>query len=337
MKTEKLGEFGLIEKIIDEIERVKPGEWNNLISGIGDDTAVLRCRSKYQLATTDCLIENIHFKREFLDWEGLGWKALAVNLSDIAAMGGEPVYALVSLSLPPDTEAKDVVKFYKSMLELAKESGTIIAGGNISRSSGIAVHVTVIGEAQSKSKVLLRSKARKGDLIAVTGRLGAAGAGLQTLEGSLTPNRKDTEALKKAFWHPQPRLDIGRCLIKHGIKCGIDVSDGLLSDLGHILEMSKVGARIETARIPVHPSVAAACGADALQLALSGGEDYELLFTGKADAVEKVAAELGGSETRPYGVTIIGEITRGGKMEVVDAGGNIMPIASVGWRHFQVG
>jgi thiamine-monophosphate kinase len=259
----------------------------------------------------------------------LGWKALAVNLSDIAAMGGTPKYALVSLALPADIDVDDVIKFYRGMLELAKESGTIIAGGNISRAKDLGVHVTLIGEAQTKSKVLLRSKAKNGDLIAVTGRLGAAAAGLKTLEGSLKPSRNDADALKKAFWHPQPRLDVGQCLIKCGIRCAIDVSDGLLSDLGHILEMSKASAKIEAIRVPVHPSVGASCGSDALQIALSGGEDYELLFTGKAEAIEKVAAEA------CCPVTVIGEITRGaGKLEVLDADGRTMDIDSTGWRHF---
>ncbi len=329
MKAVKAGEFALIDRIIDEIERVKPGDWRSLVSGIGDDAALLRFKGKFQLATTDSLIEGVHFKKAYLDWGALGWKALAVNLSDIAAMGGTPKYALVSLALPIDTDVDDVVKFYRGMLELAKESGTIIAGGNISRSNDLGVHVTVIGEAQSKSKVLLRSKAKKGDLIAVTGRLGVAAAGLRTFEGSLKPNRNDADTLKKAFWYPQPRLDVGQCLIKCGIRCAIDVSDGLLSDLGHILEMSKAGARLDAVRIPIHPSVAATAGIDALQAAMSGGEDYELLFTGKAEAIEKVAAEA------CCPVTVIGEITRGaGKLEVLDADGRKMDIDSTGWRHF---
>jgi len=328
MKAAKTGEFGLIERIIDEINKVKPGDWKSLISGIGDDAAVLRTRSKFQLATTDCLIENIHFQKSYLDWEALGWKALAVNLSDVAAMGGTPKYAMVSLALPVDTEVGDVVKLYRGMLELAKESGTIIAGGNISRSDRLGIHVTVIGEALSKSRVLLRSKAKKGDLIAVTGRMGAAAAGLKTLEGSLQANRNDAIALQKAFWYPQPRVEAGNILVKYGIRCGIDISDGLLADLGHILEMSKVGARIDAARVPVHPSVAV-LGIDGLKMALSGGEDYELLFTGKMEAIEKVAAEA------CCPVTVIGEITRGaGRLEVIDPDGQKMDIESGGWRHF---
>ncbi|PPD57350.1 thiamine-phosphate kinase [Dehalogenimonas etheniformans] len=328
MKASKTGEFALIDRIISEINKVKPGEWNSLVSGIGDDAAVIRSRSRYQVATTDCLVENVHFKKSFLDWNALGWKALAINLSDIAAMGGLPKYAVVSLAIPLNTDVEDVVRLYKGMLEAASESGTVIAGGNISRASEIAVHAAVIGEVPARGKVLLRSKAKKGDLIAVTGRLGAAAAGLRTLGGSLHPSRNDADILEKAFWYPQPRIDVGRILVKSGIHCGMDISDGLVADLGHILEMSRVGARIEAARVPVHPSVAV-LGFEGLKLALTSGEDYELLFTGKKEAIEKVAAEA------CCPITIIGEITRGaGKLDVLDNDGKNIPFENGGWHHF---
>jgi thiamine-monophosphate kinase len=328
MKAEKIGEFEIIHRIVTEINKVKPGEWNTLVSGIGDDAAVIRSRSRYQVATTDCLIENVHFKKNFLDWYGLGWKALAINLSDIAAMGGTPKYALISLALPANTDVDDVIKLYKGMLALAKESGTVIAGGNISRSSEISIHTTVVGDVPARSRVLLRSKAKKGDLIAVPGKLGGAAGGLKTLGGSLHPPRNDAEALSKAFWYPQPRIEVGKVLVKCGIRCGMDISDGLAADLGHILEMSRVGARVETARVPVHPSVAV-LGFEGLELALSGGEDYELLFTGKKDAIDRVSAEA------CCPVTIIGEITRSaGKLEILDINGNILPIERGGWQHF---
>lgn len=328
MKAAKTGEFEIIDRIVTEINKVKPGEWNTLVSGIGDDAAVVRSRTRYEVATTDCLIENVHFKKNFLDWSALGWKALAINLSDIAAMGGTPKYALVSLALPLNTDVDDVIKFYKGILALAKESGTVIAGGNISRASEIGVHTTVIGDVPARSKVLLRCKAKKGDLIAVTGRLGAAAGGLKTLDGSLHPARNDADALVSAFWYPQPRIEVGKILVKCGIRCGMDISDGLAADLGHILEMSKAGARIEAARVPVHPSVAV-LGFEGLELALTGGEDYELLFTGKKEAIDRVAAEA------CCPVTIIGEITHGaGNLEILDINGNIMPVECSGWRHF---
>ncbi|AKG54111.1 thiamine-monophosphate kinase [Dehalogenimonas sp. WBC-2] len=329
MKSVKLSEFDLIDRITDEINRVKPGDWSSFVSGIGDDAAVIKSNVKFQLATTDSLNEGVHFQRKYLDWQALGWKALAVNLSDIAAMGGAPHYALVSLGLPEETQPEDVVRLYQGMLELAEQSGTVIAGGNISRASQLGVHVTVIGRAESKSKVLLRSKARNGDLIAVTGRLGAAAAGLAALDGSLKPGEFDTAELTDAFWRPQPRLDVGRLLLKNGIKCAIDISDGLLADLGHVLNASNIGARIEAARIPIHPSVAAVAGTDALQLALNGGEDYELLFTGKYENIERV---IGGACCP---VTVIGEICRGkGKLELLDAEGRCLPVGASGWQHF---
>ncbi|MEN8613690.1 thiamine-phosphate kinase [Dehalogenimonas sp. THU2] len=324
-----MSEFELIDRIISEVNRVKPGDWPSLLSGIGDDTALIKFKGKYQLATVDCLVEDVHFKKEFLDWTSLGWKALAVNLSDIAAMGGKPKYALVSLALPSDVDTDNVVKLYRGMLELARESGTVIAGGNISRAAQLGVHVTVIGEAESKSKTLLRSKAKKGDLIAVTGRLGGAAAGLQALQGAFRPGKFDTDELTRAFWRPQPRLDVGQLLVKHGVKCAIDISDGLLADLGHILKASKVGAKVEVARIPVHPSAASSSEVDALEAALNGGEDYELLFTGKREIIEKVAADA------CCPVTVIGEIVRGtGKIELLDTLGCPLSVDPAGWRHF---
>ncbi|KTB48058.1 thiamine-phosphate kinase [Dehalogenimonas alkenigignens] len=329
MKASKTGEFGLIDRIIEEIKKVEPGDWDSLISGIGDDAALIEFKSKYQLATTDSLIEDIHFEMNFLDWEALGWKALAVNLSDIAAMGGTPKYALVSLNLPASTDFDDVVRLYRGMLQLAKASGTIISGGNISRAEKLAVHVTAVGEAAGKSKTLLRGGARNGDLIAVTGILGGAAAALETPYRSINIDRQDAEALKKAFWRPQPRLQAGKVMVKHGIRCAIDISDGLLADLSHILEASGTGARIEASKIPVNPAAAATCGTKSLELALTGGEDYELLFTGKSGAIKKVAIDAG------CPVTVIGKMTRhAGKLEVIDGRGRRMNFEGGGWRHF---
>ncbi len=329
MKAEKTGEFALIDRIVAEINRVKPGEWQSVLAGPGDDAALIQLRGRYQIATTDCLIEGVHFERDFLDWESLGWKALATSLSDIAAMGGTPKYALVSLDQPASTDFDDIVKLYQGMLMLAKESGTVIAGGNISRASELGIHTTVIGVVDSPSKALLRSKAKIGDVIAVTGSLGAAAAGLRTPYRSLGIGHSDAEALQRAFWHPQPRLKVGQLLVKNGIKCAIDISDGFLADLGHILEASGVGARVEAERIPIHPSVVTIYGEEALQMALSGGEDYELLFTGKEAAVSKVAAEAG------CNVTVIGKIIRGAeKLNVVNSHGRKMRIESTGWQHF---
>ncbi|MDV2989778.1 MAG: thiamine-phosphate kinase [Dehalogenimonas sp.] len=322
-------EFELIDRITTEINRIPPVGSELPFIGIGDDTAVFKSLRGYQLATMDALVEGVHFKKQYLDWTCLGWKALAVNLSDIAAMGGAPVYALVSLGLPGDVAVEDVVTMYRGMADLAAQNGTVIAGGNISRAGELSVHVAVTGTVQSKSRVLLRSKARTGDLIAVTGSLGAAAAGLKLLEGTLKADVKEADELIAAFWRPEPRLTIGRQLVAHGVKCAIDISDGLLADLGHLLQAGNVGARLEAARIPVHPAVAAVGGDKALELAISGGEDYELLFTAHPAVMGRVVAA---AECK---VTVIGVVTRdAGCLDFLEADGRAAALNNRGWRHF---
>lgn len=330
MKISGLTEFELIDRINAEIKRTPPSGLEPPFIGIGDDTAVIKSSGGYQLATVDALVEGVHFEKGYLDWAALGWKALAVNLSDIAAMGGLPSHALVSLALPVGTVVEDVVKLYRGMTQLAGQAGTVIAGGNITRAHEIAVHVAVTGTVRSKSRVLLRSKARPGELIAVTGHLGGAAAGLAVLAGKLnTADIHAAKALRDAFWRPQPRLDTGRLLVEYGVRCAIDVSDGLLADLGHILKAGQVGARLEAIRIPVNPAVAVVCRDDALKFALSGGEDYELLFTAGPDIMKQVVAAA------ECPITVIGEVTRCvEQLDVRDGNGELMSVESGGWRHF---
>ena len=172
MKVSELGQFGLIDvvaKMIEEARDEQADSWRNLLNGIGDDCAVWRGDTANQLAKVDCQVEGIHFNLDIISWEDLGWKSLAVNLSDIAAMGGIPQYALVSLGLPPDTEVENVVSLYKGMLKLAKLTGTAIVGGNMSGSDKIFVDVSVFGKTGNpEGKYLSRSSAQPGDRIAVT-------------------------------------------------------------------------------------------------------------------------------------------------------------------------
>ncbi len=174
-----------------------------------------------QLAKVDCQVQGIHFNLDIISWEDLGWKSLAVNLSDIAAMGGIPHYALVSLGLPLDTEVENVVSLYKGMLKLAKLSGTAIVGGNMSGSPTIFVDVSVIGRTGNpEGKYLSRSSAKPGDRIAVTGWLGTAAAGLEMLTHKLKFETSITGCLRQAFAQPEPRLAEGRLLVEKGVKPG---------------------------------------------------------------------------------------------------------------------
>ena len=330
MKVSELGEFGLIDLLAKMItdSRINKSALD-LIIGIGDDAAAWRCTAPIQLATVDSMVQDVHFSLEMTTWQELGWKSLAINLSDIAAMGGAPEYALVNLALPEDTEVEDIAELYRGMIELARQFKVSIVGGNISRSPQVAITITVLGSSMNDS-ILYRSKARPGDTIAITGYIGSSKAGLEMLTKKLKFKPEDSQYLREAFLHPVPRIIEGQLLVKHGITTAIDISDGLLSDLRHICEASQVSAHVHIDRLPIHAVVEASFGEKAVEMALGGGEDYELLFTGNAATINKIKDEI----QNP--VTAIGEIMAGepGKINLLDARGKPVKISSTGWRHF---
>ena len=328
MKVSELGEFGLIELLSKMVGALPDSQ---LLIGIGDDAAAWYGDASIQLATVDCFIQDVHFSLNTASWNELGWKALAANLSDIAAMGGVPRYALVSLALPHYTEVDDVTALYKGMTELAQQYGVAIVGGDISSAPLVAITITILGSARNKGKhILTRSAARPGEQVAVTGYLGAAAAGSEMLAKRLNFNPEATTCLRDAFLHPHPRLVEGELLVDQGVKTAIDISDGLISDLKQICKASQVGARIEVERVPVEPTVRANFGDRALELALSGGEDYELLFTASTEVIDKVRT----AASCP--ITVIGEIITDkiGEVILVDRKGNPFNLAKAGWEHF---
>jgi thiamine-monophosphate kinase len=330
VKVSEIGEFGLIDLLAGMVaetqtDKIAP----DLLIGIGDDAAAWRCAGAVQLATVDSMVQDVHFSLETITWKDLGWKSLAINLSDIAAMGGLPRYALIALSLPPETDVADVTALYEGMMELARQFRVGIIGGNISRAMEVTVTITVIG-ASPDGAILRRAAARPGDVIALTGHPGSAAAGLVMLSQRLRFRPEVTHYLKNAFLRPAPRIAEGQVLVKHGIKAAIDTSDGLLADLRHICEASRVSARVVTDYIPVHETVKQNFREDALSIALGGGEDYELLFTGSAGTIEAIKQELS------CPVSVIGEITAGqpGEIGLVDAAGSPVKIGRSGWTHF---
>jgi thiamine-monophosphate kinase len=330
MKVSELGEFGLIDLLALMISdsKINLSAPNQLIIGIGDDAAAWRGNAAIQLATVDAMIQDVHFSLDTITWQELGWKSLAINLSDIAAMGGVPQYALIALGLPEDTEVAAVTGIYEGMIVLARQSKVSIAGGNISRSPVISITITVLGSSPN-NKVLKRSAARPGETIAVTGYPGSAAAGLEILKNK-KEFAKDDIYLREAFVHPIPRLAEGQWLVKHGVSTAIDTSDGLLADLRHVCEASQVGARVDTVKVPIHTAVRDNFGERALELALSGGEDYELLFTARDEIIERLKTEM----TCP--VTGIGKITAAppGEIDLRDAEGRTVSIDRTGWTHF---
>ena len=337
MKVSELGEFELIyllAKMVEGSHDEKSVSWQQLIIGIGDDAAAWRSDASTQLATVDSLIQDVHFSLDIVSWEDLGWRSMAANLSDIAAMGGIPKYALVSLALPGCTEVDDITALYQGMIGLAQQFDVAIVGGDITRAPLVVITIAILGSTGSRgSQILTRSAAVPGEQIAVTGYLGAAAAGLEILGRKLQFDSKTTARLKRGFLHPYPRVAEGQLLAKHGVKTAIDISDGLISDLNHICKASQVGARIEAERVPVESAVGTSFGDKSLELALSGGEDYELLFTGSPGVVNKVR------EVSSCPITVIGEVVadEGGDVVLLDSKGRPFHFNKAGWDHFATG
>jgi thiamine-monophosphate kinase len=270
------------------------------------------------------MVEGVHFLPERIRWEDIGWKALAVNLSDIAAMGGTPLVALVTLALPPETHADTMDALYRGLGESAREHGAVVAGGDVVRAPQVSVTVALIGRAAQRDGeplLLRRSAARPGDIIAVTGTLGDSAAGLRRLQAGTPPD----DPIVQRHTRPVPRIEAGRAAVEAGVRCGIDVSDGLLQDVGHVCEMSNAGAVLRAADVPLSDSLRAAFPDDALELACTGGEDYELLLIGPAPAVSRVPD-----------VTVIGEIVEGPpRATLLDSSGNEIKFARTGWDAFR--
>ncbi len=329
-----MGEFGLIDlltKMVNSAQDKKSVAWQKLVLGIGDDTAAWQGDTSIQLATVDSMVQDIDFIPGLVPWEELGWKSLAVNLSDIAAMGGVPRYALVSLALPGNTEVNDVTALYKGMIDLAQQFEVVIAGGDMSSAPIIVINITVMGNTAGGDKnLLVRSAAKPGEKVVVTGYLGAAVAGLEILTKHISLEPEPADNLKRAFLKPYPRVVEGQTLVESGVKAAIDISDGFLADLRHICQMSRVSARVELDRVPVHPAVKAHFGDRALELALSGGEDFELLFTADTRVINKVKKAIS------CPVTVIGEITseKDSEVSLVDSKGSLVNLPKAGWEHF---
>jgi thiamine-monophosphate kinase len=298
------------------------------LNKIGDDCAVLPKNSKTDLIiSTDLLVEDIDFRRDWMIPKLLGHKALAVSLSDIAAMGGTPIWSMLSIGIPKDVwQTNFVDEFYDGYLRLAKKFNVELVGGDVSKTPDKIVIDSIIGGEVKRNKAVMRSTANVGDLIFVTGRLGGAIAGLNLLEQGFRYSsdekiwRKDL-MLKQLS--PFPQISAGERLAKVATSM-IDISDGLLSDLRHICEASNVGTKIYADKIPIHKKIGGLTKnfAEQLDFALNGGEDYELLFTVKPNKANGL----------PY--LFIGEITDQTCGIELENNGKIEQIKSKGFQHF---
>ncbi len=322
-------------EIIRSIQRHLGKPSKRVLLPIGDDAAVCKPPQHNLIATIDTLVEGVHFDLSYMTARELGHKSLAVNLSDIAAMGGKPLYALVSLGLKQDLNDFFIQEFYLGLKSLAKKHGVDVIGGNLVQSPmSLVVDIALLGEGK---KYFTRSGAKSGDLIAVTGQLGSSAGGLNLLKriGRMNLDSKDEE-LTRAHLMPEPKIEAACALLETGaVTSMIDVSDGLSKELHHLTTQSKVGALIHQDQIPIHPLLAKAGELVAVpheRWVLFGGEDYELLMTLKPALAKKAVASC---KKTGVPLTIIGEV-KSAKFGVKIQSGKTAakPLLPLGWNHF---
>ncbi len=319
-----IGEFGLIDRFAARLGAPPEGE-----TWAGDDAAVVKTPGSTLLYTTDLLIEEIDFDMGYASGADIGWKALAVNVSDIAAMGGQPHHALVGLGVPADCPLASADGILDGLLAAASRWDVHVVGGDISRSGSLVLYVALVGVAESEP--VRRSGARPGDAICVTGTLGGAAGGLALLRGEVAAEAPVRRRLVSRQLRPEARLEEGRRLAALGATSMIDVSDGLIGDLFHLLDASELGCRVVPEAVPVDPDlIPLGTGLDPFRAALSGGEDFELLFTLADDAVQRAQASLAGLGTH---VTRIGATQEGNRRLLGD--GPLPAAGELGWDHLR--
>lgn len=335
MLLSELGELKLVERLQSLARQAD----DFLQIGIGDDCAVVRRPDgKVWLLTTDCLLEDVHFRLTYTSLQDLGAKAIAVNVSDVAAMGGTPRFALVTLGVHESTALADVEALYVGFRRSCELYGISLIGGDTTRAPQLLISVVLLGE-QEEASVVARSGAKPGDWLYVTGTLGDAVLGLSLLEeGERSEGASpDVQWLLLRHLSPKPRLRVGRSLAEARLASAmIDVSDGLSSDLRSLCEASGVGARIEQERLPCSSPLKAVAPARGLQpheVALRGGEDYELLFTVPEDKVPAFVQKTGRWASL---ITRIGTVTDASEgVSVLEADGHVRPLREEGFDHFR--
>ena len=336
MKVKDLGEFGAIELLMEIIKTRRAGPGNaaahdfRLLVDAGDDTAAWKAGEGTELYTTDTVVEGVHFTRATTPWYDVGWKVMAANVSDIAAMGGLPFYALVTLGLPPDSEVGELESLYQGMLDLSNEHGVMVVGGDIVRSPVVFVTIALTGLCEAAP--MLRSTAKVGELVAVTGYLGSSSGGLQLMLEGVARDDMAAQHLKAAHQRPRPRVAEGLVMSKQGVSTAMDISDGLLDDLSKLCRSSGVAGRVDVSKIPVHPMLKEIFAEQHRDLALNGGEDYELIFAASEETMAVVLPALAPT------ASVIGEIVEGepGHIELYSSEpGERLPTHRAGWDHFR--
>ena len=348
MLVRDVGEFELIQTLVESIGGRRAG----LVEGteprgfrlrvpIGDDASAWDEPSGTRVMTTDTMVEGVHFNLETTSWADLGWKLLAVNMSDVAAMGCAPLHSVITLGLRGDIPVDGLVEMYRGMIEACGAHGGAIVGGDVVRSPVLFVSAAMTGSCTASGTssdggcrqglLLRRDGASPGDRVGVTGSLGCSAGGLRMMSQAGARRFDDGTAahLSRAHNRPEPRVSQGQALAQNGVEAAMDISDGLVDDLRKLCEASGVGARIYVESVPVDGVLRDAFPEDWLNLALTGGEDYELLFTVPQPVMDRVAGAL------DIPVSIIGEIVAAPPgVTVLDADGREMTVESGGWDHF---
>ena len=336
MRISELGEFGLISLVQEwtgspaSVPVAVPPDTYRITVDNGDDAAAATfLRSPVtELYTTDTMVDGIHFTSETTPWRDLGWKAIASNVSDVAAMGGTPAFALVTLGLPPDTLVDDIRELYAGMTEICREFGARVIGGDMVRSPVGFITVALTGIATGKPMV--RTAARPGHRVGVTGPVGGSAGGLRTMVDAAVTPVPGADQLATAHRRPRPHVAEGRILVANGVSSAMDVSDGLADDLAKLCSASGVAAVLWADNVPADPVLRSVFPNDWLDLALYGGEDYVLLFTAPPETMTAVTDQL------PDSAAVVGEIVDGkpGTVTVLDANGNPRVRGGAGWDHF---
>lgn len=320
-----MGEFELLAKLRERL----PAPGPRVRLGSGDDAAIT-VPGGATATSVDAIVDGVHFQREQSDPEAIGQKALATALSDLAAMGAEPGEAYVYLGVPADVDEDECLRLLDGMAALARATGTTLAGGDVTRAPALTLAVTVVGHAEVPERLVHRGGAAPGDALVLTGELGGAAAGLLLLERPELAAAVPTETadlLRRRQQQPHPRLRAGRALAGAGASAMIDLSDGLGADAGHLAAASGVALRIEAAALPLAKGVAEvalAAGQDPLELAASGGEDYELLAALPPARLEDASSAIG--EAQEAVLTPVGEVVAGSGVEIrLPGGGDLKP------------
>lgn len=328
-----MDEFGLVASLAELIENSAVGNADSVLTGIGDDTALVATPNARTLLTTDAIVDGVHFRSSDERWFDIGWKCAVSNLSDIAAMGGSPDHALITLGVPQGAALDTYLELYSGMNAAFERFGGRIVGGDVVSSPTMFVNLALTGHPtqlpDGKSVALERDKAKVGDLVCVTGPIGSSAGGLEVLlAGDSNPSG---QLLVDRHFRPTPRIDVGIKLVESGVRCAMDVSDGLVGDVEKIANASDVLISIEMDEIPLASELIFMFGTSAIELALSGGEDYELVFTASESIVSSLLNDVRNQ------TSVIGRVDRasniGGEVRVLDGNGEIYEPIRKGWDH----